>query len=244
MQWAFVEQHTCPRYGPNITQTNLNVSPSVEAQYSPSEDPTIPECTVNTSQSASPASPCHALFQSPCSSPKPLHPPQIPNHNSVQHNNLITLPIKRKRSVNPQADENFVRALDAVRFGGIGFCKAARMYGVNNRTLWLEYKKRGYPINRPSIKNRIKTEFTSALDLQPQDGQHRPQPNHPQQAAPDQSTQHSPPPPTHAIICTPPQPLDMVTSAFQNDFTEDMRPRYHESILTAAQINMHPMNFS
>lgn len=65
---------------------------------------------------------------------------------------------KRKRSVNPQGDENFLRALEAVRFGGIGFCKAARMYGVNNRTLWLEYKKRGYPISRPSIKNRIKLE--------------------------------------------------------------------------------------
>lgn len=67
-------------------------------------------------------------------------------------------PTKRKRSVNPQGDENFLRALEAVRFGGIGFCKAARMYGVNNRTLWLEYKKRGYPISRPSIKNRIKLE--------------------------------------------------------------------------------------
>ncbi|XP_030753390.1 longitudinals lacking protein, isoforms H/M/V-like isoform X3 [Sitophilus oryzae] len=61
---------------------------------------------------------------------------------------------KRKRSVNPQSDENFIKALEAVRFGGIGFCKAARMYGVNNRTLWLEYKKRGYPNFRLSIKNR------------------------------------------------------------------------------------------
>lgn len=69
-----------------------------------------------------------------------------------------TVVTKRKRSVNPQGDENFQRALEAVRFGGIGFCKAARMYGVNNRTLWLEYKKRGYPISRPSIKNRIKLE--------------------------------------------------------------------------------------
>ncbi|KAL3283824.1 hypothetical protein HHI36_017995 [Cryptolaemus montrouzieri] len=61
---------------------------------------------------------------------------------------------KKKRSVNPQSEENFIKALDAVRFGGIGFCKAARMYGVNNRTLWLEYKKRGYPNFRLSIKNR------------------------------------------------------------------------------------------
>lgn len=63
--------------------------------------------------------------------------------------------VKRKRSVNPQGDENFIQALEAVRTGGIGFCKAARLYGVNNRTLWLEYKKRGYPVSRPSIKARV-----------------------------------------------------------------------------------------
>ncbi|XP_072930902.1 uncharacterized protein [Epargyreus clarus] len=68
---------------------------------------------------------------------------------------------KRRRTTNPQSEENFKRALDAVRFGGIGFCKAARMFGVNNRTLWLEYKKKGYPNNRPSIKSRIKREHTS-----------------------------------------------------------------------------------
>ncbi|XP_044757579.1 longitudinals lacking protein, isoforms H/M/V isoform X2 [Coccinella septempunctata] len=65
---------------------------------------------------------------------------------------------RKKRSVNPQSEERFIKALEAVRFGGIGFCKAAKMYGVNNRTLWLEYKKRGYPNFRLSIKNR-KTEI-------------------------------------------------------------------------------------
>ncbi|KAJ2954124.1 hypothetical protein O0L34_g2346 [Tuta absoluta] len=65
---------------------------------------------------------------------------------------------RRRRATNPQAEENFQRALEAVRFGGIGFCKAARMFGVNNRTLWLEYKKKGYPNTRPSIKSRIKRE--------------------------------------------------------------------------------------
>lgn len=73
--------------------------------------------------------------------------------NSAANN--AALNIKRKRSVNPQGDENFIRALEAVRSGGIGFCKAARLFGVNNRTLWLEYKKRGYPVSRPSIKARI-----------------------------------------------------------------------------------------
>ncbi|XP_057652329.1 protein abrupt-like isoform X2 [Diorhabda carinulata] len=85
-------------------------------------------------------------------------PTSHPNNNilnrpntdvTVQYQNL-----KRKRSFNPQGDENFLRALEAVRFGGIGFCKAARMYEVNNRTLWLEYKKRGYPNFRLSIKHR------------------------------------------------------------------------------------------
>lgn len=63
-------------------------------------------------------------------------------------------PPRRKRSINPQQDDNFIQALEAVRYGGLGFCKAAKLYGVNNRTLWLEYKKRGYPILRPSTKNR------------------------------------------------------------------------------------------
>ncbi|KAG5877469.1 hypothetical protein JTB14_029403 [Gonioctena quinquepunctata] len=76
---------------------------------------------------------------------------------SYPHTNL-----KRKRSFNPQGDENFLRALEAVRFGGIGFCKAARMYGVNNRTLWLEYKKRGYPNFRLSIKNRHQLQSQAA----------------------------------------------------------------------------------
>uniref|UniRef100_A0A0A9XPR6 Protein bric-a-brac 2 n=1 Tax=Lygus hesperus TaxID=30085 RepID=A0A0A9XPR6_LYGHE len=62
-------------------------------------------------------------------------------------------PVRRKRSVNPQMEENFIAALEAVRSGGLGFCKAAKIYGVNNRTLWLEYKKRGYPL-RPSTKSR------------------------------------------------------------------------------------------
>lgn len=66
-------------------------------------------------------------------------------------------PPRRKRSVNPQQDDNFIQALEAVRYGGLGFCKAAKLYGVNNRTLWLEYKKRGYPILRPSTKNRNNT---------------------------------------------------------------------------------------
>uniref|UniRef100_A0A1L8DD88 Putative longitudinals lacking protein isoform n/o/w/x/y isoform x3 n=1 Tax=Nyssomyia neivai TaxID=330878 RepID=A0A1L8DD88_9DIPT len=88
--------------------------------------------------------------QSPIDTKPPVQQQQAPTATPA--------PQKRKRSVNPQGDENFIRALEAVRYGGIGFCKAARLFGVNNRTLWLEYKKRGYPISRPSIKSRIKLE--------------------------------------------------------------------------------------
>ncbi|XP_045461828.1 protein tramtrack, beta isoform isoform X2 [Harmonia axyridis] len=86
----------------------------------------LPECMLNVNGGVSPA---------PSSD-------EIPQHQ------------KKKRSVNPQSEERFIKALEAVRFGGIGFCKAAKLYGVNNRTLWLEYKKRGYPNFRLSIKNR------------------------------------------------------------------------------------------
>lgn len=49
-------------------------------------------------------------------------------------------------------NENFLRALEAVRDEGIGFCKAAKIHGVNNRTLWLEYQKRGYPMKNARKK--------------------------------------------------------------------------------------------
>lgn len=50
-------------------------------------------------------------------------------------------------------NENFLRALQAVRDEGIGFCKAAKIHGVNNRTLWLEYQKLGYPIKNARKKS-------------------------------------------------------------------------------------------
>lgn len=99
------------------------------------------------------------------------------------------------------------------------------MYGVNNRTLWLEYRKRGYPINRPSIKNRNKTDFVN-------EGQ---QVDQNQISAESQEENHQ--------IIT--QPMDMVTAAFSNVYTEDMRARYHDTaILTAQQMNIHGINFS
>lgn len=85
--------------------------------------------------------------------------------NKHSANQTLNTPIKRPRKKNPQAEENFQKALEAVRFGGVGFCKAAKMFGVNNRTLWLEFKKLGYVTNRPSIKRRIKKEPSPNPDV-------------------------------------------------------------------------------
>lgn len=56
-------------------------------------------------------------------------------------------PPKRKRSVNPQGEENFLRALDAVRFGGIGFCKGK--FSMNDRK-WIALLK--VPVTSSSCK--------------------------------------------------------------------------------------------
>ncbi|XP_032678832.1 uncharacterized protein LOC116847682 [Odontomachus brunneus] len=166
LQWTIME-HTYPRFALSSCQTNLSIQASsafttpeitatstISEQYSGTSTTGSSCALTNYSNSAhgtlqhassggpSPSTQCPSNCQSPCASPQTA--------------------IKRKRSTNPQADENFIRALDAVRYGGIGFCKAARMYGVNNRTLWLEYKKRGYPNNRPSLKSRVKQEVNSS----------------------------------------------------------------------------------
>ncbi|KAF5304103.1 hypothetical protein FQA39_LY01888 [Lamprigera yunnana] len=135
-QWGIVEG-TYPRFAA-LTSCHTNISAPTEINYNNTSN--LAHCPT----SASPA-PVDDHLDSTINT----------DHISSSPPNVIQ---KRKRSINPQADENFVRALDAVRYGGIGFCKAAKMYGVNNRTLWLEYKKRGYPNNRISIKNR-KQEF-------------------------------------------------------------------------------------
>ncbi|XP_073956938.1 uncharacterized protein isoform X2 [Choristoneura fumiferana] len=126
---------------------------------------------------------------------------------------------KRRRATNPQSEENFQRALEAVRFGGIGFCKAARMFGVNNRTLWLEYKKKGYPNNRPSIKSRIKREHTT------------PPPEHKEE--PPQQEQQM------ALICPPhPVPVGFIDSR-PLDFPLQGVP--HNSPLNILGVNFNNM---
>ncbi|RZC36362.1 tramtrack, alpha isoform, partial [Asbolus verrucosus] len=124
MQWNVMDHTAYAQFTSCTSPTSLNTNQ------------TFTQCPPNMAQPLNPPSPNAQCYQNQITN----SPPQM-----IQ---------KRKRSINPQGDENFIRALEAVRFGGIGFCKAARMYGVNNRTLWLEYKKRGYPNFRLSIKNR------------------------------------------------------------------------------------------
>jgi hypothetical protein len=103
-------------YSPQIIAVNPN---NIVNSYPPSiSTPTSPIVQSVYSQQSTP-------IQSPVN---------IQNSNndtgagSGNRNNNATAaatpaPPKRKRSVNPQGEENFLRALDAVRFGNIGFCK-------------------------------------------------------------------------------------------------------------------------
>lgn len=56
--------------------------------------------------------------------------------------------VRKKRESGIRDSDRFKEALEAVRLGRMGFCRAAQEYGINNRTLWLEYKKKGYPVHR------------------------------------------------------------------------------------------------
>lgn len=165
LQWTVVE-HAYPRFALSQCQANMDVSsPSNgmqytnNANYQPPQVINVNSCSVSAdnnyqmSNSTSPSVSGESIS---------AYDQQTSTIDGIMGNSgNQTSPVKAKRTKNPQADENFVRALEAVRFGGIGFCKAARMYGVNNRTLWLEFKKRGYSNNRPSIKSRVKLETPS-----------------------------------------------------------------------------------
>lgn len=103
-------------YSPQIIAVNPN---NIVNSYPPISTPTSPNVQSVYSQQNTP-------IQSPVNI-------QSSNNNASGSNaatattsttSTITAAVpKRKRSVNPQGEENFLRALDAVRFGGIGFCK-------------------------------------------------------------------------------------------------------------------------
>jgi hypothetical protein len=103
-------------YSPQIIAVNPNnivnsyppistpTSPIVQSVYSQQNTPIQSPVNIQTSNNSAGGS-SSASTASTTSTATPAVPP------------------KRKRSVNPQGEENFLRALDAVRFGGIGFCK-------------------------------------------------------------------------------------------------------------------------
>lgn len=76
---------------------------------------------------------------------------------NVDHSHTAGNAAKRQKTSTSRKmirkNENFLRALEAVRDEGIGFCKAAKIHGVNNRTLWLEYQKLGYPMKNSRKKS-------------------------------------------------------------------------------------------
>lgn len=235
-------EHTYPRFALSSCQTNLSIqassafttpeitasSTSISEQYSGTSTTGSSCALTNYSNSGhgtlqhtssggpSPSTQCPSNCQSPCASPQTA--------------------IKRKRSTNPQADENFIRALDAVRYGGIGFCKAARMYGVNNRTLWLEYKKRGYPNNRPSLKSRVKQEVNSspppAPPAQPMNSQ-SPTPMGPPTTPHSTHNTHS----THTML-TSHSPHTMLSGYIDSRHTDYALPS------TTMPINLHGVNYN
>lgn len=234
-------EHTYPRFALSSCQTNLSIqassafttpeitaSSTISDQYSGTSTTgsscaltNYPNSSHGTLQHASstgpsPSTQCPSNCQSPCASPQTA--------------------IKRKRSTNPQADENFIRALDAVRYGGIGFCKAARMFGVNNRTLWLEYKKRGYPNNRPSLKSRVKQEVNSspppASTAQPVNSQ-SPTPMGPPTTPHSTHNTHS----THTMLTTH-SPHTMLSGYIDSRHTDYALPS------TTMPINLHGVNYN
>ncbi|XP_050422086.1 longitudinals lacking protein, isoforms H/M/V-like isoform X2 [Adelges cooleyi] len=82
--------------------------------------------------------------------------------------------IRKKREPGIRDSDRFKEALEAVRAGRMGFCRAAQEYGINNRTLWLEYKKKGYPVHRKgqSSSSSIQTTAPSPVSINGQSSEH------------------------------------------------------------------------
>lgn len=73
--------------------------------------------------------------------------------------NSISKPRTGKRGRKKGDEQNLLSAIEAVR-KGMGFCRASRMFGVNNRSLWVEYKKTGYSSSRNRNK-RVESEVNA-----------------------------------------------------------------------------------
>lgn len=104
---------------------------------------------------------------------------------------------------------------------------------MNNRTLWLEYKKRGYPNFRLSIKNRnckqetVSTSETNETEAQPEQQQ--------EQLASVVTKQEG-----DAVVCGPNHPVALISSAYLEGRHVDLapilqRPRYLDSAIVNPQ---------
>lgn len=117
--------------------TTIQSQTPVQLQYQTTYSPQIiavnPNNIVNSYPPSTPTSPIVQSVYSQQSTPiqSPVNIQNSNNDSGTSSTNRVTnttaaatpAPPKRKRSVNPQGEENFLRALDAVRFGNIGFCK-------------------------------------------------------------------------------------------------------------------------
>jgi hypothetical protein len=116
-------------YSPQIIAVNPN---NIVNSYPPSiSTPTSPIVQSVYSQQSTP-------IQSPVNIQNSNNDVGASSTNNVTNTAAAAAPVppKRKRSVNPQGEENFLRALDAVRFGGIGFCKVCiSVVSVTSATL-------------------------------------------------------------------------------------------------------------
>lgn len=108
-------------YSPQIIAVNPN---SIVNNYPPSiSTPTSPIVQSVYSQQSTPIQSPVNIQNSTSDANSSASNNNVTNVSSGNASTGSSAPPKRKRSVNPQGEENFLRALDAVRFGGIGFCK-------------------------------------------------------------------------------------------------------------------------
>lgn len=115
-------------YSPQIIAVNPN---SIVNNYPPSiSTPTSPIVQSVYSQQSTPIQSPVNIQNSTSDANSSASNNNVSNVSSANVTTASSAPPKRKRSVNPQGEENFLRALDAVRFGGIGFCKLS-ILGMN-----------------------------------------------------------------------------------------------------------------
>jgi hypothetical protein len=128
-------------YSPQIIAVNPN---SIVNNYPPSiSTPTSPIVQSVYSQQSTPIQSPVNIQNSASDANSSASNNNVTNVSSGNVSTGSSAPPKRKRSVNPQGEENFLRALDAVRFGGIGFCKLSifRIFPSSSSCLYKDSSK-------------------------------------------------------------------------------------------------------